>query len=158
MVKSRVSLQLYSGEALLIGQQVSLLCHHVLLFLFAPLEVVLLLCSECTAKLGKDTIEGGDDATAGARREGAGCSRGAVRDTHHRNEEWLSRISNAPNQLAQWLKLGILDSLDTQIGSKEIGLVPIVHLQASEWALLMSLGVEIHPTHSIRHNHASCLC
>jgi hypothetical protein len=113
---------------LLAEHELTLLGHDKLFLLLAALEVVLFLGRKGPSIAREDAAQRRDHAGSTRGREGTGLRWGSVGDANLGNEEGLTRVSDAPNELAQRLEVGVLDLLDTEIRREEVSLVPVVHL------------------------------
>ena len=80
-----------------------------------------------------------------------------MRDSDLRYKERFARVTDAANQLGEWLILGILKFLDEEFRGEESCLIPIVHFQPRPGSLSVALGVTVDPSHSIRHYHLALL-
>jgi hypothetical protein len=145
------------GHGLLAHDVLPLLDHEILLFLLASLKVILLFGRKGASKAGEYATEGRHNTSGPCRGERPGLGGRSMRDANLRNQEWFTRVANSSDELSQGLKFRIFNLLDTEVGSKEVGLVPIVHLKTSEWTLDLPLGIKVHPPHPVRHNHLANL-
>jgi hypothetical protein len=128
-----------------------------LFFLLAPLQIVLLFSGKGSAKTREYTTQRRNYTTVSLGRERPGLGWGSVRDANLGNKEWFTGVSYTPDELAQRLKVGILQLLHPKIGGEEVCFVPVVHLEASERPLDLSLRIKIHPPHAVRHDHLANL-
>ncbi len=125
-----------------------------LLLLLPPLQVVLLLRSKGPPEGWECALERRNGVGRG-RTERPRNRRRSMGNSHLRNKERLPRVANAPDELTEGLKVGILQTFDAQIRSKEVRLIPIIHLETAEGSLHSTLGIQVNPSHPIRHHHGS---
>jgi hypothetical protein len=133
-----------------------LLDHEKLFFLLASLKVILLLCCKSAAKTGKHPTQRRDDTRA-CLREGTSLSRWAMGNANLGHQERFTRVSNASDELTERLKFRILNLLDSKIGGEKVCLIPIIHLEPREGTLDLSLRIQVHPSHTIWHDHLTNL-